>query len=84
MAQLIRVFVDDHQYFTSHKDDGDWKSWQFTRNFLLALNFAVVGDWGGVNGVDQSAFSQRMKVANVRAYQRTDRRASAKKYRPLP
>ena len=66
----IRIYVDDHHYFTSRRDGGDWKSWPFTRDFHLVLNLAVGGDWGGVNGVDEAAFPQRMEIAYVRVYQR--------------
>jgi beta-glucanase (GH16 family) len=71
-AEEIRVFVDDHHYFTSRKDGGDWTSWPFTRNFHLLLNLAVGGDWGGEKGVDESIFPQRMEVDFVRVFQRVE------------
>ncbi len=72
-AEEIRIFVDDHQYFTSRKDGGDWTSWPFTRPFHVVLNLAVGGDWGGVKGVDEGAFPQRMEVDYVRVYQKAGR-----------
>lgn len=66
----IRIFVDDHQYFASRKDGGDWTSWPFNRKFYLVLNLAIGGDWGAVKGVDDTAFPQRMEVDYVRVYQR--------------
>ena len=69
-AEEIRIFVDDHHYFTSRREGGDWTSWPFTRNFHLLLNLAVGGDWGGEKGVDESIFPQRMEVDFVRVYQR--------------
>ena len=69
-AGEMRIFVDDHHYFTSRKDGGDWTSWPFERNFHLVLNLAVGGDWGGVKGVDETAFPQRMEIDYVRVYQR--------------
>jgi beta-glucanase (GH16 family) len=69
-AEEIRIYVDDRHYFTSRRDGGDWTSWPFTRNFHLVLNLAVGGDWGGVKGVDESVFPQRMEVDYVRVYQK--------------
>jgi beta-glucanase (GH16 family) len=68
-AEEIRIYVDDHHYFTSRKDGGDWTSWPFTRDFHLVLNLAVGGDWGGEKGVDDPAFPQRIEVEYVRVYQ---------------
>jgi beta-glucanase (GH16 family) len=69
-AEEIRIYVDDRPYFTSRRNGGDWTSWPFTRNFHLVLNLAVGGDWGGVKGVDETAFPQRMEVDFVRVYQK--------------
>lgn len=76
-AAEIRIFVDNHHYFTSRKDGGDWTSWPFSRNFHLVLNLAVGGDWGGVKGVDETAFPQRMEIDYVRVYQLANPPASA-------
>jgi len=76
-AEEIRMYVDDQHYFTSRKDGGDWTSWPFTRNFYLVLNLAVGGDWGGVKGVDETAFPQRMEVDYVRVYQATNSSAAS-------
>jgi beta-glucanase (GH16 family) len=69
-AEEIRIFVDEHLYFTSRKAGGDWTSWPFNRPFHLVLNLAVGGDWGAVKGVDAAAFPQRMEVDYVRVYQK--------------
>jgi len=68
-AEEMRVSVDDHHYFTSRKDGGDWTTWPFERDFHLVLNLAVGGDWGGEKGIDEKAFPQRMEVEYVRVYQ---------------
>ena len=39
---------------------------------LSFLNIAVGGDWGGVHGVNNSAFPMRMLVDYVRVYEATD------------
>jgi beta-glucanase (GH16 family) len=64
----IRIYVDDHHYFTSRKEGGDWKSWPFFRDFHLVLNLAVGGDWGAEKGVDDAAFPQRLEIDYVRVY----------------
>ena len=72
-AEEIRIFIDDQHYFTSRKEGGDWKSWPFYKDFHLVLNLAVGGDWGGVKGVDDRIWPQRMEVDYVRVYQKAGR-----------
>ena len=43
-------------------------SWPFDVPFHLILNLAVGGSWGGVKGVDEEAFPQRMVIDYVRYY----------------
>jgi len=43
--------------------------WPFDERFHLLLNIAVGGNWGGVQGVDESIFPQSMVVDYVRVYQ---------------
>ncbi|WP_044891622.1 glycoside hydrolase family 16 protein [Opitutus terrae] len=69
-GEEIRGYIDDRHYFTSRKDGGDWKSWPFFRPFHLVLNLAIGGAWGGVKGVDNSIFPQRMEIDYVRVYER--------------
>ncbi|AOS44356.1 Beta-glucanase precursor [Lacunisphaera limnophila] len=69
-AEEIRIFLDDHHYFTSRKEGGDWTSWPFMRPFHLVLNLAVGGDWGGAKGVDETIWPRRMEVDYVRVYQK--------------
>ncbi|MEP3388829.1 MAG: family 16 glycosylhydrolase [Reichenbachiella sp.] len=64
----IDFFVDDNKYFTFSKEEGSDK-WPFDKRFHLLLNIAVGGNWGGVEGVDESIFPQEMKVDYVRVYQ---------------
>jgi beta-glucanase (GH16 family) len=44
--------------------------WPFDKPFHLILNLAIGGDWGGVKGIDDAAFPQRMEVDFVRFYQK--------------
>ena len=43
-------------------------TWPFDVPFHLILNLAVGGSWGGIKGVDDEAFPQRMFVDYVRYY----------------
>jgi len=44
-------------------------NWPLDRPYFLIMNFAVGGDWGGANGVDDSVYPQSMIVDYVRVYQ---------------
>lgn len=44
--------------------------WPFHYAFYLILNLAWGGDWGGMNGVDESALPVTMKVDYVRVFQK--------------
>lgn len=43
--------------------------WPFDQEFFLILNIAVGGNWGGVQGVDDTIFPQTMSVDYIRVYQ---------------
>jgi len=45
-------------------------AWPFDQRFHLIMNIAVGGNWGGVQGVDDSVFPQSMVVDYVRVYQK--------------
>ena len=46
--------------------------WPFDVPFHLILNLAVGGSWGGIKGIDNEAFPQRMLVDYVRYYAASD------------
>lgn len=63
-------FVDDKLYHTVVRDPkDDYKGWPFDQRFHLLMNIAVGGNWGGVQGVDESIWPQRMIVDYVRVYE---------------
>jgi beta-glucanase (GH16 family) len=66
----IRVYLDDSLYFTSVNDKTDWQAWPFDKPFYLLLNIAIGGDWGGIKGIDDSIWPQRMVVDYVRVYKK--------------
>jgi beta-glucanase (GH16 family) len=65
----IRGYVDDKHYFTFQNEGTGYKVWPFDKRFHLLLNVAVGGNWGGVQGVDDSIFPRSMVVDYVRVYQ---------------
>ncbi len=44
-------------------------NWAYSQPFYLIMNFAVGGDWGGAEGVDETIWPQTMEVDYVRVYQ---------------
>jgi licheninase len=65
----IRVFVDGERYFTfQNREQYDWQEWPFDQKFHLLMNIAVGGTWGGAEGIDDSAFPERMVIDYVRVY----------------
>ncbi len=65
----IRAYVDGEQYFTfSRPSTPDYKKWPFNHDFHLIMNVAVGGTWGGVEGVAQDIWPERMMIDYVRVY----------------
>ena len=50
------------------KNDDD--TWPFNKNFYIILNLAWGGDWGGSQGVDESALPCIMQVDYVRVFKK--------------
>lgn len=69
-AEQIHIYCDDAKYFSFKNEHKTFAEWPFDKPFYLILNVAVGGDWGGVMGVDSTAFPQEMVVDYVRVYQR--------------
>jgi len=40
-------------------------TWPFDKPFHILLNLAIGGDWGGIQGVDDSIFPTTMQVEYV-------------------
>lgn len=67
----IVVDIDGKTYGSFDKKSGDTVAeWPFDKPFYLILNLAVGGSWGGLKGIDETAFPQRMEVDFVRVYQK--------------
>ncbi len=67
-GERIEASVEGRTYFTYENDGKGPRSWPFDKPFYLILNIAVGGAWGGVAGVDSTAFPQSMEVDYVRVY----------------
>lgn len=66
----IDFYVDDQRYHSVSRDAKDtFKEWPFDQPFHLIMNIAVGGNWGGMQGIDDSIWPQRMEVDYVRVYQ---------------
>lgn len=66
----MTFFIDDNRYYSVTKSPTeDFKGWPFDQRFHLIMNVAVGGNWGGMKGIDESIWPQRMEVDYVRIYQ---------------
>lgn len=68
----ITTYVDGKVQLSATKASmgQDHDSWPFHYAFYPILNLAWGGDWGGYNGVDESALPVSMKVDYVRIFQK--------------
>lgn len=71
-ANEIKMFVDSTQYFSFKNENKGWQTWPFYKDFHLILNIAIGGTWGGVQGIDNSIFPQKMEVEYVRVYKKAN------------
>lgn len=69
--EKMSFYVDDTKYFTLNVTS-DYRSWPFNKRFFLIMNIAVGGNWGGVQGVDNTVFPAKMVVDYVRVYKSSD------------
>lgn len=66
---IIKVAVDGNVFFTFANEHKGYEAWPFDNKMFLILNIAVGGNWGGKEGVDDTAFPLRMEVDYVKVYQ---------------
>lgn len=68
---FIRGFIDGESYFTFENDKrGNKDTWPFTTPFYLKLNLAWGGNWGGSEGVDDTALPAVYEIDYVRVFQK--------------
>jgi len=49
---------------------GNKNTWPFNAAFYLKLNLAWGGDWGGAQGIDESALPATYEIDYVRVFQK--------------
>ena len=65
----IKGFVDDVQYFNISKlSNFNYSQWPYDSPFFLIINLAIGGDWGGVQGVDNSIFPSSFIIDYARMF----------------
>lgn len=73
LPDRIRFYIDDVLYFNFQPGRQitcpTFGEWPFDQRFHLLLNIAIGGNWGGVEGVDDTIFPQRLEIDYVRVYQ---------------
>ncbi len=71
-SQYIKFYIDDIDnvtLFFKRPATANSDSWPFSKPFYFLMNIAVGGDWGGLQGVDDTIFPATMEVDYVRVYQ---------------
>lgn len=68
-ADSIEVFVDGKSMFKFANEGKGREAWPFDAPFRLLMNIAVGGNWGGREGVDETAFPAAMEIDYVRVYE---------------
>ena len=65
----IKTYVDGDLIFTYANDGKGDNSWPFYKPFYIKLNLAWGGNWGGAQGVDESALAATYEIDYVRVFQ---------------
>ncbi|OKS89334.1 glycoside hydrolase family 16 protein [Mucilaginibacter polytrichastri] len=68
----VTAFIDDNQVMVFKNEGTGYMVWPFDKRFHLMLNVAVGGDWGGLQGVDDSSFPCTMQIDYIRIYKVTN------------
>lgn len=67
----MKFYVDGNHHFTFSNDKkNNDDTWPFNKNFYIILNLAWGGDWGGSQGVDESALPCTMEIDYVRVFKK--------------
>jgi beta-glucanase (GH16 family) len=66
--QDIQGFVNGTQIFQFKNEAKGFAVWPFDKKFHWLINLAVGGNWGGQQGIDETAFPATFEVDYVRVY----------------
>jgi beta-glucanase (GH16 family) len=64
----IRGYFDNEKVFEYTNPNSGFASWPYDKKFHMLLNIAVGGNWGGVQGVDDTVFPATLEIDYVRFY----------------
>ncbi len=70
--KYIKFYIDDMDNVKLNfyrPTNSNAENWPFSKPFYFLMNIAVGGNWGGLQGVDDSIFPAVMEVDYVRVYQ---------------
>lgn len=67
---MLRFYIDGEELMTFRNEGTGRDVWPFTYAFYPILNLAWGGDWGGMNGVDESVLPVTLKVDYIRVFQK--------------
>ncbi len=68
---FIKGYVNGVCYYEFYNDHtGNYDTWPFDNPFYLKLNLAWGGDWGGYDGVNESALPAVYEIDYVRVFQK--------------
>ncbi len=68
--EIVKAFVDNKPFFEYENEGLGETKWPYEKPFYLILNLAVGGEWGNVQGIDDSVFPQSFEIDYVRVYQK--------------
>ena len=66
--EYIRGFVDGEQIFNFLNEGKGSSTWPFDKRFHWLLNLAIGGNWGGLQGIDDTAFPMTYQIDYIRVY----------------
>ena len=67
-ASASTIEIDGQKYFEFINEGTGFTVWPYDKKQFLILNLAIGGNWGGVQGVDNTIFPTSMQVDYVRVY----------------
>lgn len=69
----VRGYFDDQFMFEFVNEGKGAAKWPFDKKFHVLLNLAVGGNWGGVQGVDDTIFPATFEIDYVRVYKMNEK-----------
>ena len=64
----IKGYIDNTLVLNFPNEGRTFNEWPFDKRFHWLLNVAVGGNWGGIQGVDDSIFPVTFEIDYVRTY----------------